>query len=202
MQESKILCRKTIHGGSKEKCQRYDYKVGDVGNIHCHVEPYFLKYPCDRGYSDMDLFYLIKDMMCKVPNMPNPFIGVVISPTKQVSYPTLQIVCEVYKLIREEDLIGIKKPVCVKHKNGNEEYYYIDKQEVRNVFKNPKTVYHADPDVDEPMLKKYFAQLTMMEVKRQLLEKKLLRQYEVNISPVIGDEVTYKPVEILIDDEN
>lgn len=199
MKNSKILCRKTINGGTSQKCQRADYKNGDVGNIHCHVKPYFLSYPCDRGYSDMDVFYLLKDMMCKVPNMPIPFIGVVISPTKQVTYPTIQIVCEVYELVKEEDLVGIKKGIRIINKEGEEKYFYIDKEEVKSVFKDRKLSYAADPDINKPLLAKQVAQLTMMNVKRHLLKNNLIKQYEVKISPTIGNGVTYKPVEIVID---
>ena len=73
-----------------------------IGTIHTHLEEYSMKPPFDRGFSNEDIFALVKDALNKRIDLP--YLGCVLSPVFDGDLKALRIDCEYYRPFTEEDI--------------------------------------------------------------------------------------------------
>lgn len=185
--DNKLKTSGKIVIGSKELVATPDQSKETTGNIHSHNESYFADFPFDKGYSDIDLFYFIQDILRDDRIMPLPHYCLTISPLKQIQFPTIEIVCEVYKDINEKMLLENKigAGFIIYDSKGKIIADCINKTSIESL-KNGNFV-------GSNMIQKQTAHNMLANIKRYLLKNNLLKQYNILLKPIKNNgEITYK----------
>lgn len=193
---SQTLCKKNselIPGGDFSVGSNRNVKMPDmvcetgkpIGNIHSHNEPYFDRYPFDKGHSDEDIFLVTQKFLSK--EIKKPYIGCVISPTGDDNgfFNGLDITCEKINDFSEDELR--KVPTGIVHSN-------IDS---KTGEKNSKEDLFGDEEIDYiknhgpprgGMFKSLGFKIHMANLKGYMMEEGILEQDGFHIDFDVDDE--------------
>lgn len=205
---SQTLCEKNndiIPGGefsigSNSKVKMPDMvceKGKPIGNIHSHNEPYFDRYPFDKGHSDEDIFLVTQKFLNK--EIKPPYLGCVISPTADESgyFNGIDVTCEKINNFTEDKLRKI--PTGIVH--GNIDSETGEKTSREDLFGDEEIDYiknHGPPRGG--MFKSLGFKIHMANLKGYMMEEGILEQASFHIDFDVDKEKNQTKLKFESDD--